>query len=110
MNVQVELMRTQLDRFLSSKSFAEAERAQKFLRFVVELALAGREREIKESVIGVEVLGRSPSYDPRTDPIVRVEAGRLRARLTSYYESEGNGDNLLVELPKGAYVPHFSER
>lgn len=110
MNVQVELMRTQLDRILSSKSFAEAERAQKFLRFVVELALAGREREIKESVIGVEVLGRSPSYDPRTDPIVRVEAGRLRARLTSYYESEGNGDNLLVELPKGAYVPHFSER
>ena len=80
------------------------------MRFVVEAALEGRTAEIKESVIGVEVLRRSPSFDPKTDPIVRVEAGRLRTRLSSYYEKEGREDPILIVLPKGSYVPEFSER
>jgi eukaryotic-like serine/threonine-protein kinase len=103
-------VRAQLDRILTSAAFAKAERAGRFLRFVVESTLDGRAGEIKESVIGVEVLGRSSSFDPKTDPIVRVEAGRLRARLSSYYQSEGNGDRDLIALPKGGYVPEFSER
>jgi Tol biopolymer transport system component len=103
-------VRTQLDRILGSATFAEAERGRKFLRFVVELALAGRVDEIKESVVAVEVLGRATSFDPRTDPIVRVEAGRLRSRLTTYYQSEGLSDLVLVDLPKGGYVPQFQER
>ncbi len=103
-------MRVQLQRILSSSTFADADRGSRFLRFVVETALEGRTGEIKESVIGVEVLGRSPSFDPKTDPIVRVEAGRLRARLSSYYEGEGKGDAVLISLPKGRYVPDFTER
>src|SRR5215470_10166893 len=105
-----ERVRAQLDRILASAAFAGAERARGLLRFVVECTLGGRIGEVKESVIGVEVLGRSSSFDPKTDPIVRVEAGRLRARLGSYYESEGVEDSVLIALPKGGYVPEFSER
>ena len=103
-------MRVQLDRILASATFAEAERGRKFLRFVVELALAGRVVEIKESVVAVEVLGRAASFDPRSDPIVRVEAGRLRSRLAAYYQSEGCSDAVVIDLPKGGYVPQFQER
>ena len=103
-------VREQLNRILSSPTFVDAERAIAFLRFIVELALYGRAEEIKESVIAVEVLGRSASFDSRTDPIVRVEAGRLRDRLHEYYESHGSVDDVLISIPKGGYVPAFSER
>ena len=76
----------------------------------MELAIAGRGGEIKESVVAVEVLGRAASFDPRTDPIVRVEAGRLRSRLVAYYQTEGSSDAVLVDLPIGGYMPHFHER
>ncbi len=108
--MEPEQVSAQLNRILDSAAFAEAERARKFLRFVVQLALAGRQGEIKECVVAVEVLGRRPSFDSRTDPIVRVEAGRLRTRLLSYYQSEGVRDSVLIELPKGGYVPQFQER
>src|SRR5262252_3427823 len=104
-----ERVRGQLDRILASATFADAERGSRFLRFVVQSALEGRSGEVKESVIGVEVLGRSPSFDPKTDPIVRVEAGRLRARLNTYYQNQGKADPVLISLPKGGYVPEFSE-
>jgi Tol biopolymer transport system component len=108
--MNAEPVRVQLDRILASASFADAERARSFLRFVVERALEGRSGEIKESVIAVEALGRNTSFDPKSDPIVRVEAGRLRDRLSSYYEGEGDVDSVLISLPKGRYVPEFSER
>jgi Tol biopolymer transport system component len=101
-------VREELDRVLSSRAFADSERHRQFLRFVVEQTLDGRASEIKESVIGVEALGRNGLFDPKADPIVRVEAGRLRARLSSYYESEGKGDPIRIELPKGGYVPEFT--
>ena len=103
-------VRAQLDRMLASNTFAGAERSSRFLRFVVDRALDGRREEIKESVIGVEVLGRNPLFDPKTDPIVRVEAGRLRTRLTSYYKTDGKADPILIALPKGGYFPEFSEQ
>jgi Tol biopolymer transport system component len=103
-------VRAQVDRILASKAFAGAERASSFLRFVVESKLTGRAKEIKEFVIAVEVLGRTSSFDSKSDPIVRVEAGRLRERLTSYYEEEGAKDVVWIGLPKGGYVPEFSER
>lgn len=103
-------MRAQLDRILASDAFCDAERAGRFLRFVVEHALHGRIGEIKESVIAIEVLGRNSSFDSKYDPIVRVEAGRLRDRLSSYYEGEGATDRILIAIPKGGYVPEFSER
>src|SRR3984885_5139530 len=108
--MNAEPVRAQLDRILASAPFADAERARSFLRFVVERALEGRGGEIKEFVIGVEALGRNTSFDPKSDPIVRVEAGRLRDRLRSYYESEGEADSVSISLPKGKYVPEFSER
>jgi dipeptidyl aminopeptidase/acylaminoacyl peptidase len=108
--MESERVRAQLDRILASTVFAAAERPSRFLRFVVECRLEGREVEIKESVIAIEVLGRKPSFDSKSDPIVRVEAGRLRDRLRSYYQGEGEADRLLITLPKGGYVPEFSER
>lgn len=108
--MDAEQVRGQLQRILSSTTFADAERASRFLGFIVAKTLEGRTQEAKESVIGMEVLGRSPAFDPKTDPIVRVEAGRLRARLNAYYESEGKSDSVLISLPKGRYVPEFSER
>src|SRR5712692_2010794 len=103
-------VRAQLDKILSSRSFSGADRATGFLRFVVNKTLCGEADQLKEYVLAVEALGRKPSFDPRTDPIVRVEAGRLRGRLEEYYQTEGSGDHLLITLPKGGYVPVFERR
>ena len=108
--MEAQRVRQQLDRILASSAFADAERASSFLRFIVERKLEGRDGEIKESVIAVEVLSRPASFDSKSDPIVRVEAGRLRDRLSSYYEAEGGADTVLISLPKGRYVPEFTER
>ena len=108
--MDAERVRAQLDRILASAAFADAERASRFLRFIVERKLEGRAGEIKEFVIAVEVLGRTATFDSKCDPIVRVEAGRLRGRLNCYYEDEGEEDCVLISLPKGRYVPEFSER
>jgi hypothetical protein len=93
---------------LASPAFTHNERQSRFLRFLVENHLKGRDAEIKESVIGVEVFGREPGYDPKVDGIVRTEAIRLRAKLAKYYETDGHEDTLVIELPKGAYKPAFT--
>jgi TolB-like protein len=90
--------------------FARNERLSRFLRLVVERHLDGRDDEIKESLIAVEVFGRKPDYDPKRDSVVRTEAVRLRARLIEYYAREGSGDPVIIELPKGGYSPAFHER
>jgi TolB-like protein len=82
----------------------------RFLRFTVERALAGQSDQLKEYVLGVEVFDRKGSYDPRVDPIVRVEARRLRSKLKSYYDGEGRADDLIIEFPKGTYAPVFRSR
>ncbi len=97
----------QLDRILSSKAFRQADRLKRFLTFTVNEALAGRGEQLKEFVIGVEVFGKGPSFDPRNDPIVRVQARRLRSQLARYYQEEGHEDETLIELPKGGYTPVF---
>src|SRR5580704_1553421 len=101
--------RRQLERILASSGFARNERLSKFLRFVVERHLEGRDDEIKESVVAVEVFGRSPDHDPKQDSIVRTEAGRLRARLGEFYLGEGKDDPVVIDLPKGGYVPVFRQ-
>lgn len=98
-------VRSQLDRILDSAAFARNERISRFLRFVVEHHLEGRDDELKESLIAIGVFGRPPDYDPKQDPIVRAEASRLRARLGEYYLGQGKDDPLIIELPKGGYVP-----
>ncbi len=100
-------IREQLNRILSSKAFRQVDRLQRFLSFIVNEMLAGPGDNLKEFVIGVEVFGKEASFDPRMDPIVRVQARRLRARLTRYYREEGQNDEILIELPKGGYAPLF---
>src|SRR6266851_3945951 len=96
--------RRQLERVLASSGFSRNERMARFLRFVVEQHLDGKDSELKESVIAIEVFGRRPDHDPTQDSIVRTEAGRLRARLAEYYIGEGKSDALVIELPKGGYT------
>ena len=84
-----ETARQQLGRVLASAGFSKNERLSQFLRFVVERHLEGRESELKESVIGVEVFGRKPGFDPKVDGIVRTEAIRLRARLDKVLRNRG---------------------
>src|SRR5438874_1108336 len=96
-----------LDSVLQSPGFRRNERLSRFLRFVVEQNLAGKDDELKEAVVAIEVFGRKPDYDPKLDSIVRTEASRLRAKLAEYYDSEGKTDPVIIELPKGGYVPAF---
>jgi hypothetical protein len=100
-----EAVRAQLAKILASRAFAGAERPGRFLRFIVEQALAGN--QLKETLLGVEVFGQSPSYDPRLDGVARVEAVKLRSRLKEYYETEGAADPVRIDLPKGGYLPCF---
>src|SRR5262249_36564206 len=103
----IQAARQQLERVLRSSGFARNERLSRFLRFVVEQHLNGRDHELKESIIAIEVFGRRPDYNPKNDAIVRTEAGRLRARLSEFYIGEGKNDPLIIELPKGGYTPAF---
>ncbi len=107
--IDEQAVRRQLELVLASSGFARNERMGSFLRFIVERCLDGKDEELKESVIAIEVLGRSPDYNPKRDPIVRTEAARLRARLNEYYAGEGKNDTLVIELPKGGYIPAFRQ-
>jgi len=103
-------LRDQLQRILTSATFQQGDRLKRFLTFIVDEAIAGRRNELKEYVIGVQVFGKEDAFDPRTDPIVRVQARRLRAKLVNYYREEGRADEWIVELPKGGYAPVFKRR
>ena len=105
-----ESVRLQIERILASPEFVNAERLSRFLRFTVEKAAAGQGDQLKEYVIGVEVYDRGNSYDPRIDAIVRVEAGRLRAKLQRYYDHDGRQDPIIISLPKGGYAPTITKR
>jgi serine/threonine-protein kinase len=100
-----ESVRAQCEKILASSGFAGSERLSRFLRFVVDQALQGN--QLKETLVGMEVFGRKPSYDTRLDGVVRVEAVKLRARLKEYYDAEGVHDPVRIDLPKGGYVPSF---
>jgi serine/threonine-protein kinase len=100
-----DAIRAHLAKILASGGFAKADRLCRFLRFTVEAKLTGEEGQIKEYVLGREVFDRNGNYDPRVDPIVRVEARRLRTKLEEYYSAAGRADALRIEFPKGSYVP-----
>ncbi len=105
-----EEVRTYLEKILASRLFSRSDRLNRFLRFAVEQTLAGTSDQLKEQLVGIEVFDRKPDYDPRIDPIVRVEARRLRSKLKAYYLSGGRGDAVVIGLPKGSYVPFFRAR
>ncbi len=102
-------VREQLERMLASKTFAGSQRSSVLLRFVVEETLQGRAAYLKEYALGAQALGRGADFDPRADPIARVEASRLRSRLELYYATEGSRDTVAITLPKGGYAPVFAE-
>jgi len=102
-------IRLQLQRILAGDGFKRSERICRFLSYVVEQTLRGRGDELKESVLAVEVYDRPPDYNPKIDPIVRNDARRLRAKLREYYETEGSSDPVIIEIPKGSYLPVFRE-
>jgi tetratricopeptide (TPR) repeat protein len=103
-----ERAREELETLLSEPLFHCSERNKKFLRFISEELFAGRESALKAYSIAVDVFGRPPSFDASTDPIVRIEATRLRSALARYYELYGQDREVSIELPKGRYVPMFS--
>src|SRR6266566_2416813 len=107
---QPDSVRSQLERVVNSKAFASSARSGKLLRFLVEGTLNGNAGGLKEYTIGTQALERGDSFDPRTDPIVRAEASRLRTRLALYYATEGLADEVAISLPKGSYVPVFEIR
>ncbi|MGC2659524.1 MAG: hypothetical protein WA324_16325 [Bryobacteraceae bacterium] len=106
-NLSATIISAQLDRILASASFANSGRLSRLLRFVVQSVAAGKLDELKEYGLAMAVFDKRESFDSRFDPIVRVEAGRLRNRLKQYYENEGREDPVIIDLPKGSYVPRF---
>ena len=103
-------VRAGLERVLASNAFRASPQLGAFLRYVVEERLAGRGAGLKGYTIGVEALGRDPRFNPQVDPIVRVEATRLRRALERYYADDGSGDPLVINLQRGSYVPAFTWR
>jgi eukaryotic-like serine/threonine-protein kinase len=108
--ISAESVLEELNRIVSSSLFANADRSRTLLKFVVEATVNQQADRLKEYTLGAEALGRGDGFDPRTDPIVRAEASRLRSRLERYYAGEGKGDPVEIVLPKGSYVPQFVER
>lgn len=95
----------QLTKILESRVFKKSERMRRFLRFIVEMTLAGKQSQIGEYSLGLEVYDRTDEFDPRLTSIVRVDAARLRSKLREYYETEGKVDFVHIEIPKGTYIP-----
>ncbi len=100
-------IRLALSRIVNSRTFRDSYRLSSFLSFIVEMTLAGHGDKLKAYTIAVEALGRGANFDPQTDPIVRVEAGRMRQALARYYSGSGRDDPLVIEVPRGSYVPAF---
>ncbi|MCK0198728.1 hypothetical protein MWN34_17660 [Ancylobacter sp. 6x-1] len=102
-------VRDELRRINSSPAFDASERNRRFLRYVVEETLAGRGDRIKAYVIATSVFGRGMDFNPQIDPVVRMEAQRLRRALERFYLTEGRENGVRIALPKGGYVPDFQE-
>ena len=103
-------IRAALDHILFSEVFSRSPQLGAFLRFVTEAVLHGKGDRIKAYTIGVEVLRRDAKFDPQIDPIVRVEATRLRRAIERYYAGPGQDDSVIIDLPRGSYVPTFRHR
>lgn len=102
-----EEIRAELQRILDSQDFEASERNRRFLEYVVGEALADRAERIKAYCVATAVFGREESFDPQSDPIVRIEASRLRRALERYYLTAGSDDPIRISIPKGSYVPAF---
>ena len=100
----------QLSRILDSPPLSGSVRLSRFLRYVVERTCAGDGGPLEEFLIATEVFDRDARFDSRLDSLVRVEAGRLRSKLTEYYRERGASDSVIIRIPKGGYTPEFERR
>ena len=103
-------IREQLARILKSGPFHQSQRRQRFLEYVVNETLAGRGERLKGYNIALQVFDRPETFDPTVDPLVRIEAARLRDKLREYYEADGQNDPIRIDLPKGSYAPQIEFR
>lgn len=108
--ISPDMVRGQVEKILASRGFVRSRRLGQFLRFTVEQFLEGKQHELKEYLVGVEVFEKLESFDPRIDSIVRVEARRLRTKLEQYYVTDGTEDEVVIYFPKGSYVPVVLDR
>lgn len=99
-----------MQRVVNSQAFTRSPALCAFLSYITEHAILGRSDKLKEQMIGTEVLGRKPNYDPADDNIVRVRAHELRGRLAKYFSSEGKDEPVIITIPRGAYAPEFVAR
>jgi TolB-like protein len=102
-----ESVRQELEKILTSRQFVNSPILRNFLRFIVEKTLAGESTSLKAYRVATEALGKEVDFDPNLDPAVRILAGRLRRALAQYYQERGKNDAVLIEVPRGAYVPGF---
>ena len=108
--MKVAGVRKQLQRILASPGFEASARDRRFLEYIVEETPAGRDDRLKGVTIAIDVFGRDATIDPQHDPVVRVEASKLRRSLERYYLIAGRDDPIRIDIPKGGYVPTFEER
>ncbi|MBZ9678738.1 tetratricopeptide repeat protein [Mesorhizobium sp. ES1-1] len=100
-------VRETLERLLASQTFGRSERARKLLRYLVEREQAGEADRLKGFSIAMDVFGKDGDFDPSTDAVVRVQAGRLRELLQHYFANEGKGEPVRIAIPRGGYVPSY---
>ena len=103
-------IREQLVRILNSGPFHQSQRRQRFLEYLVNETLAGRGERLKAYNVALEVFERPETFDPTVDPLVRIEAARLREKLREYYGTDGQDDPIHIDLPKGTYTPQIEFR
>jgi TolB-like protein len=103
-------IREQLNRILHSGPFHQSQRRQRFLQYLVNETLAGRGERLKGYNVALEVFDRPETFDPVINPMVRIEAARLREKLREYYGADGRFDPIRIDLPKGTYTPHIEFR
>src|ERR1700761_7432948 len=99
--------RQQVDKILHSDIFRIAPMLQQLMQYLSDRSFDNGDEPLKEYTIGVEGFGRPQNFDPKTDPIVRVQTHRLRQKLKEYCDSEGLCDPIWIEIPKGRYLPNF---
>jgi len=107
---ELDPSRIQIQRIVSSKAFKTSEVHRNLLTYLAEKSLAGEAQNLKEYTVGLDVFGKPSSYDPRQESVVRMHVGRLRQKLAEYYRSDGAGDPIILDLPKGGFAVTFDMR
>ena len=105
-----EAIAAEVERVLESDTFRNSDALRRLLKFLAEKMMAGEADQLKEYSVGIDALGKPPTYDPRHDSTVRIQVGRLRQKLAEYYRTEGEDDPWIIDLPKGRFKLTCEER